>query len=101
MNFQILNPLRWKKSFLVAVLATFLITWFSFLDTYSLWTHYQLKQRKQELKAKTEQLQQQTEELKAKIKDLENDPDLLERIAREEYGMRKKGETVYKIREKE
>lgn len=101
MNLHILNPLRWRKSFLLLVLGGFVVIWFAFIDTYSLWTRYTLAQRKADLKQKTEQLQAETEELKRKVKDLETNPDLLERIAREEYGMKKEGETVYKIREKE
>lgn len=98
MNFKLLNPLRWRKSFLFLVLGGFVIIWFLFIDTYSVWTRYQLSQQKGDLKDKTEELQTSTSELKENIEKLENDPDLLERIAREEYGMKKEGETVYKIR---
>lgn len=101
MNWHLLNPLRWRKSFLALILGGFLIIWFAFFDTYSLWTRYELSQRKQELQEKTEQLEAETAELEQKINDLRSDPALLERIAREEYGMRKEGETVYKIREKD
>ncbi len=79
----------------------FIIIWFAFLDTYSLWARYDLHQRKQALKAKTVQLKAETSELTQKIENLESDPELLERIAREEYGMKKESETIYKIVEKE
>lgn len=98
MNFQIFNPLRWRKSFLVLILGGFVFIWFAFIDTYSLWTRYDLSQRKDNLKQKTEQLKSETAKLKQQIQDLKNDPALLERIAREEYGMKKEGETVYKIK---
>lgn len=101
MNFQIFNPLRWRKSFLVLVLGGFIFVWFAFIDTYSLWTRYDLSQRKDDLKEKTEQLEAETARLKQQIKDLKNDPALLERIAREEYGMKKEGETIYKVKVKE
>lgn len=97
MNLQLLNPLRWRKSFLFMVLGGFLIIWFLMIDTYSVWTRYQLVQQKNDLKEKTEKLEIRTVELKQKIEALKNDPALLERIAREEYGMKKKGETVYKV----
>lgn len=99
MDLQVLNPLRWRKSFLALVLGGFIFLWFAFIDTYSLWTRYKLTQRKSELIEKTRQLRSETEQLKLKIEKLKSDPSLLERIAREEYGMRKKGETVYKIKE--
>lgn len=101
MDLQLLNPLRWRKGFLFFILIGFLVVWFLFLDTYSLWTSYRLSERKDELKAKTEQLKVETARLKEKIQDLKQNPELLERIAREKYGMKKKGETVYKVREKD
>ncbi|MGM0546749.1 MAG: FtsB family cell division protein [Bacteroidota bacterium] len=99
MNFQLLNPLRWRKSFLVLILGGFMVIWFAFIDTYSVWTRIELSQRKAELKEKKAQLQNETEALKKDIENLETDPFLLERIAREEYGMKKDGETVYKVKE--
>ncbi len=100
MNVQYLNPLRWKKSFLATILVAFVAVWFLFIDTYSLYTRFELNQRKTELEQRTEQLREDTAELEQKLEYLRNNPDLLERIAREEYGMRKPGETVYMIKEK-
>lgn len=99
MNFQLLNPIRWRKSFLVLILGGSIFIWFSFIDTYSIWTRIELNQQKTELKEKKEQLKKETQIHKQKIETLESDPFLLERIAREEYGMKKEGETVYKIKE--
>ena len=100
MNFQIFNPLRWRKSFLMLILGGFVFIWIAFIDTYSLWTRYDLSQRKDDLKEKTEQLEAETAKLKQQIEDIKNDPALLERIAREEYGMKKEGETIYKVKVK-
>ena len=100
MNFEILNPLRWSKSFLLLVLCGIILIWVSFIDTYSLWARYKLNERYDDLKVKTEQLESDTKLLKQKIDNLSNDPALLERIAREEYGMKKEGEIIYKIKEK-
>lgn len=101
MNLQFLNPLRWKKSFLVLLLSTFLIAWFAFIDTYSLKARWDLNSQKKELQERTEELNAESEELKTKIEQLDKDPALLEKIAREEYGMRKPGETVYKVKREE
>lgn len=95
----LLNPLRWKKSALLTALLLFFVIWFGFLDTYSLWTRFQLEREKRDLMFRTEQLVQDTEALRKKIEALRNDPTLLEKIAREEYGMRRPGETVYRIRD--
>lgn len=97
MKLKLLNPLRWSKSFLLLVMGGVILIWFAFIDTYSLWARYQLHQRQETLKEEITQLKGETADLKQKIHELKNDPQLLERIAREEYGMKKKGETVYKI----
>ena len=100
MNLELLNPLRWNKTILIVLLAGFIAIWFSFIDVYSISTRWELSKQKTELVQKTEELHQKSEQLKVKIESLENDPALLEKIAREQYGMRKPGETVYKIKEK-
>ena len=101
MNYQLLNPLRWRKSFLALILGGIIVVWFTFIDTDSIWARIELNQQKAELKEKKEQLKSETKVLKQKIEKLETDPFLLERIAREEYGMKKEGETIYKIKEVE
>ena len=60
-----------------------------------------LNNQKADLKQKIEELSTSTEVLKTKIDHLHQDAQLLEKIAREEYGMRKPGETVYKVRRSE
>lgn len=100
MDLRLLNPLRWKKTFLVGLLALFLVVWFGFFDTYSLYTRYQLNKERKELIKNTEELRAESKLLEEKIKAIERNPLLLEKIAREEYGMRKPGETVYRVREK-
>lgn len=99
MNRKILNPLNWRRSFLIWLLIGFVVLWFGFLDTYSLWTRYQLERQKKELIQETKALTEKTQELEAKINQLDNDELLLERIARERYGMRKPGENVYRIKD--
>lgn len=101
MKFTHLNPIHWKKSLLFSLLAAFVVIWFSFIDVYSVKTRWNLSQQKTELIQKTEELSAKSEQLNQKLHSLEQDPALLEKIAREEYGMRKPGETVYKIKVKE
>jgi cell division protein FtsB len=97
---NLLNPLRWKRSFLMAIAGFFLFVWFGFIDTYSILTRFRLSRQKSELQARTEALKKQIDEIEQKISSLESDPNVVERIAREKYGMRRKGETVYRIQEK-
>jgi cell division protein FtsB len=101
MKIAFLNPIRWKKSVLVVLLSTFMLIWFGFIDSYSLFTRVELNNKEVDLKNKIEELNASTEALKSKIENLNSDAQLLEKIAREEYGMRKPGETVYKIRRSE
>ncbi len=99
-DFQLLNPLRWKKSFLIGLLAGFLVLWFGFLDTYSVYTRFQLNKEKSELKQEIELLMQETRVLESQIKELETNSFQFERIAREEYGMKKPGEVIYEIKDR-
>ena len=86
---------------LVVILSTFVLIWFGFVDSYSVLTRVGMNNQKNDLKQKIEELNASTEVLKTKIEHLHQDTQLLEKIAREEYGMRKPGETVYKIRRTE
>lgn len=97
MDFSALNPLRWKKSILIGILVAALSSWLLFFDTFSLLNRVELHQREKELLGEIERLQSEILLLEAELEELNSDPATLERIAREEYGMRKPGETVYRI----
>lgn len=101
MKAAFLNPIYWKKSVLAILLSAFVLVWFGFVDSYSLLTRLKLNNQKADLKNKIEQLNTSASVLEIKINNLNQDAQLLEKIAREEYGMRKPGETVYKIRKPE
>jgi|TARA_B100001093_G_C26145820_1_gene725310 cell division protein FtsB len=101
MNVELFNPLRWNKKILLGLLGLVLVIWFLFVDVYSLKTRWDLGQQKKELIRKTEELKSESETLEQDIQKLENNPDLIEKIAREEYGMKKPGEKVYKIKKEE
>lgn len=57
------------------------------------------KQRQEivRLEQTVERLQQEQEELKKTIELLKTDPEYIEKIAREEYGLVKEGEIIYKV----
>lgn len=98
MNWTTLNPLRWRKDFLLLLLGGFAVVWITFIDTYSIVTRLKLNRDKNDLIRKTEQLQLETKELEKKIQHLKSDPQVIEKIAREEFGMKKPKETVYRIK---
>ncbi len=99
MSLRFLNPLRWRRSFLFSVLLLMLVIWFGFIDTYSVRTRILLNSEKNELVRETERLREETAEIQQKMEDLSSDPGLLEQLAREEYGMRKPGEIIYRVQE--
>lgn len=98
MSLQSFNPLRWRKSFLLIVLMAVTFVWVSFFDTYSIHTRVSMARQKADLEAEIQRLNSSIDQLDQNIDELQNDPALLEKIAREEYGMRKQGETVYRVR---
>jgi cell division protein FtsB len=72
------------------------LVWITFFDSHSLWQRYRWHQ---ELEATT----QENAELRSEIERLRSQLDrplsdsLVERIAREEYGMKRPGETIHRI----
>ena len=101
MNVELFNPLRWNKKILLGLLGLVIVIWVLFIDVYSLKTRWELGQQKKELIQKTEELKNESEILEQNIQNLKKNPNLIEKIAREEYGMKKPGERVYKIKKKE
>ncbi len=100
MSLQFLNPLRWRRPFLLSILLLMLVIWFGFIDTYSIRTRILLNNEKKELIDETERLREETAMYQLKMEELESNPGLLETLAREEYGMRKPGEIIYRVQEK-
>jgi cell division protein FtsB len=49
------------------------------------------------IQKKIEQLNQQNQQLEARVKALKTDPEAVERIAREEMGLAKPGEYIFKV----
>lgn len=79
-----------------SVIAVWLLLQFVWFDTYS-WLRYQDWQREhEELLEENARLQAEIIELRALLKAPPSD-EVIERIAREQYGMRREGETVYRI----
>ncbi len=72
------------------------LVWVAFFDSHSLWQRYRWHQ---ELEATTQEnadLRAEIERLRSKL-DRPLSDSLIERIAREEYGMKRPGETIYRV----
>jgi len=62
--------------------------------------HYRIRQERKRLQRELESLQAEKKRLEEE-KDKLNDPEQIEKIAREQYGMAKKDEHVYRVVPKE
>ena len=91
---QILSSLdlRWVLTGL-AVLA---IVWVTFFDSHSLLKRVQWHWEAQSLRAENERLHENIRSVERQLEALESDA-TIEELAREEYGMHRPGETVYRV----
>ena len=90
-------PRRRLRRPLLAAIVVVGALWIAFFDSHSLarrvsW-HYEHRQLEQE----NEALQREIAHLETRLADPVSD-DVIEQIAREDYGMRRPGETVYRYR---
>ena len=84
---------RWLLGgFLCAVLV-----WIAFFDSHSLLQRYQWHQERDRLAGENEELRHEIERLRKQL-DRPLTDSLIERIAREEYGMKRPDETVYRLK---
>ena len=72
--------------------------WLAFFDSYSLARRIGWHQEHARLRAENEQLQQRIDDLEFKLEQGLS-PEVVEQIAREQYGMRRPNETVYRVEE--
>jgi len=96
--FRLQKASRRKKAFWIAVSAGALFLFlFLFGGDYGLFHLFRLKREKKALQADITTLEKEGRELKKQAEKLKDDPAEIERIAREDYGMAKKGEKVFKF----
>ncbi|HDI51738.1 hypothetical protein DRQ12_05475 [candidate division KSB1 bacterium] len=85
--------LRLKHLLWLAILA--IVVYYFFLSDSGVLTLLRLKKTKNNLQEQVRILQRQQTELQATIDKLKNDPDYIEKLARERLKLTKKGETIY------
>jgi len=83
---------RW----IAAAVAVFLLLWIAFFDSHSLLRRYRWHAEYERLQQENQRLEQETERLSKKLAEPLSD-ETIEQIAREEYGMVRPGETVYRV----
>ncbi len=97
------NKVKNKKlnpRFLKIILSIFilLLVYFLFISgPRGSWQLYKSDREKQQLQEDIQKLELRKAELDSEKNKLENDPGYIEKIAREKYNMKKKGEKVYRI----
>lgn len=86
----------WYWGLRVVLVGLFL--WVAFFDSHSLLQRYQWHQEYEDLSSENRELQSEIEELQERI-DQPLPDSAVERIAREDYGMKRPGEKVYRLKE--
>ena len=74
------------------------LLWFTWFDSYSLIRRANWQREYEELVEENMQLRSEIAELQSMLENPPSD-ETIEKIAREQYGMRRDGETVYRIEE--
>lgn len=89
------SHLRWG----IGLFFAGLLVWVLFFDSHSLLQRYYWQQELEALTRENAQLRSEIEHLRTRLGQPLTDS-LVERIAREEYGMKRPGETIYRIEPK-
>ena len=90
------DPTRYPRLFLLLALVLLGALWFIYFDSYSLVKRQQWSREHLELQQENERLRAEIEALQARLEAPPSDAEI-EKIAREQYGMRREGETVYRV----
>lgn len=90
----VVAPSRWR---LVGALLVIALAAYIALGESTFWTMGERRDQLADLQAQVAQLQAERDSLKNVLWRLENDMSYVEKVAREEYGMSKKGERVYAL----
>lgn len=87
-----------KNKFLVATIL--FIVWMLFFDHNNLFLHLGYRNELSELKENKKYYQEQIDKTRTEVDLIKKDPRWVEKVAREQYLMRRENEDVYLIKEK-
>lgn len=93
------TPRRRLQGPFILVVAVLAGIWFTFFDSHSLVKRIQWHQELARLTEENEALREEIDTLEERLAEPLSD-EIIEKIAREEYGMRRPGETVYRVEQK-
>lgn len=91
------SPARLRRALLLAALGA-LVIWLAFFDSHSFYKRVRWHTERAALQEENEALRDRIQSLRGRLEDGLSD-DVVEQIAREQYGMRRPGETVYRVEE--
>ncbi len=82
---------------IIAVASLLILILIFFSGSRNSYQYFKVQKDKAVLEDEIKQLQLKKSELDSELTRLNSDPDYIEKIAREKYNMKKKGEKVYKV----
>ncbi len=85
-----------SKRYIFGIGLVLLLAWLAFFDSHSLWDRYQWSREYDRLAAENAQLEEDIETVQRDLEAVQSDA-VVEKVAREQYGMRKEGEKVYRV----
>lgn len=94
------EPNKNLRRWIIGGILCAVLVWIAFFDSHSLLRRYQWHQDRDQLATENQQLREEIERLRRQL-DRPLTDSLVERIAREEYGMKRPGETVYRLKTEE
>jgi len=77
-----------------------ILLWVVFSPTSGLVGFFHASEEKEEMQAANQNLQQENKKLLQEVNRLENDPAVIEEVARKKFGLLKKNETLYDFSKK-
>ncbi len=90
------GAVHWRR-WLVAAGMLALGVWLLFLDSHSITRRVAWHRELNRLRTQNLELAGKIEELEVKLQDVQSD-EVVEEVAREQYGMRRPGDTIYRVR---
>lgn len=88
--------MRRVRLWMLVALVALLAVWVVFLDSHSLARRVRWEQERRVLDTDTRAVQAEIDRLERELPRA-GEPEVVERLAREQYGMRRPGETVYPV----
>ena len=86
---------------LVVAAAVLLVMGFALFGNRGVFQRVRLEKQKAQMEAKIREAQEENQRLQAQSKALDGDKKAIEKVAREDHGMHRQGETVYRVKKKD